>query len=386
MNTIKRHVVVETLKIFLVAITITMLLMTLGGGAKEGIRQGLPPGVVVRTIPYIVPEMLRYTIPGCLLFAVCSVFGRMTASNEIVAIKSLGINPLSIIWPVLVLAYLLSIATFVVYDVCAQWARPNLRRLVECSVDQIAVGYLKANGAFTMHGMSIVVKGVDDDRLLQPVINIDGRGKSPTVTLTAREAWLRYYKGSGTLRFECNDGQVEAPGKATLRFPGSFVHDLVLREPVIHAEDHLSPAALGSRAIPTQIAREQALIADMEKQLSAQIPGAKTTVGEGLQNALDQRRNRLFRLRAEIPRRFSNGFGCLCFALVGVPVAMRGRSSDTMSVFFLCFLPILLVYYPLLVTGETIARGGFHPGLSVWLADVVLLGIGVVLMWRTMRH
>ena len=65
---------------------------------------------------------------------------------------------------------------------------------------------------------------------------------------------------------------------------------------------------------------------------------------------------------------------------------MKGRSSDTMSVFFLCFMPILLVYYPLLMTGENIAREGFYPGLSVWLADAVLLVIGAVLMLRIMRR
>lgn len=93
MKIIKWYVVGEILKILFVTIGITLLLLTLGGGAKEGIRRGLPPHLVVQTVPYIVPEMLRFIIPGCLLFAVCSVFGRMTASNEIVAMKSLGINP-----------------------------------------------------------------------------------------------------------------------------------------------------------------------------------------------------------------------------------------------------------------------------------------------------
>ena len=102
MNGIKRTIVVETVKVFLVTMTVALMLMTLGGGAKEGLRRGLPPGVVVQTMPYILPEMLRFVIPGCLLFAVCSVFGRMAAANELVALKSLGINPLRVVWPVLV--------------------------------------------------------------------------------------------------------------------------------------------------------------------------------------------------------------------------------------------------------------------------------------------
>ena len=54
-------------------------------------------------------------------------------------------------------------------------------------------------------------------------------------------------------------------------------------------------------------------------------------------------------------------------------------------VFFLCFLPILLVYYPLLMTGENIARQGIFPRCSVWLADAVLFTVGIVLL-RHMRR
>ena len=57
-----------------------------------------------------------------------------------------------------------------------------------------------------------------------------------------------------------------------------------------------------------------------------------------------------------------------------------------MSVFFLCFLPILLVYYPLLVTGENLARAGTLPLVSVWLADGVLLAAGLLLLKRMLRH
>jgi lipopolysaccharide export system permease protein len=65
---------------------------------------------------------------------------------------------------------------------------------------------------------------------------------------------------------------------------------------------------------------------------------------------------------------------------------MHSRSSDTMSVFFLCFLPILLVYYPLLVTGENLARAGVYPAWSVWLANAVFLAVGAALTWRSLKH
>ena len=384
MATLRRYVVFETLKIFLVTIAVTLLLMVLGGGAKEGLKQGLPPQFVAQILPYMVPEMLRFTIPGCLLFAVCTVFSRMTAAQEITAIKAVGISPLAVIWPVLVLAYVLSLVTFGMYDVCAAWSRPNLRRIVVDSVDRVAYGVLKANGSFQSQGISIVVKDVQGDRLFQPVITVASRGSRPAVTVVAQQARLDMDREANSLRIECQQGRLDVAGRGTLYFPDRFIQDVCLGEPDPCPENHLSPAAIRSRYLPRQILREQRLVAALG---SRQEREAGTGSAPDTSAALWQTHQaRLFRLQAELPRRWANGFGCLGFALLGIPIAMRSRSSDALSVCVLCCLPILLVYYPLLVTGENLARAGVCPRLSVWLANAVLYAAGTVLTWRSLKN
>jgi lipopolysaccharide export system permease protein len=159
----------------------------------------------------------------------------------------------------------------------------------------------------------------------------------------------------------------------------------VINKPDPRPDDSQSPAALGSLAIARQILREKGLVDELGAKLSASDASAGADTKQ-IQANLDHHKTRLFRLQAEVPRRFSNGLGCLCFAMIGMPVAMWRRSSDAMSVFFVCFMPILLVYYPLLVIGENMARDGVFPQLSVWLADSVLFAIGTVLLLRLMRH
>src|SRR6187200_1398809 len=100
MFTITRYVVREVLQAFIVTLTVTTLLMTLVGAMKDGVKLGLPPIVIARTIPYILTEMLRFTLPASILFAVCTAFGRLSANNELMALKSLGITPLRVILPV----------------------------------------------------------------------------------------------------------------------------------------------------------------------------------------------------------------------------------------------------------------------------------------------
>jgi lipopolysaccharide export system permease protein len=387
MNHIKRTIVTETAKVFLLTMSVALLLMTLGGGAKEGLKRGLPPGIVLQTLPYIVPEMLRFVIPGCLLFAVCSAYGRMSAANETTALKSLGINPLRVVWPVLVMSYALSMFTFYLYDVCAVWARPNLQRLLSTSVDDIAYSFLRTNGSFSAKGMSIIVKDVADDMLIRPIVTIEPKGDEPPITLVAERARLRCHRDAGVLRIEADNGELEVPGKADFHFPDGFVHDIPMPDFNWRHEDFLSPAALGARVIPRQIAREKLNLARLQAEAAkAKESPSVSSADSSLQQKIDHHRARLYRLQAEIQRRLSNGLGCFCFALVGIPVAMGRRSADTMSVFFACFMPILLVYYPLLVTGENIARQGHFPQLSVWLADAVLLIVGAALLYRSTRH
>jgi lipopolysaccharide export system permease protein len=92
------------------------------------------------------------------------------------------------------------------------------------------------------------------------------------------------------------------------------------------------------------------------------------------------------RLRTEPPRRWASGFSCLSFVMVGGAMAIRLRNSNALSSFFICFLPILVVYYPLLILGVNQAKGGTLPPSAVWLGNLVL---GVWALWllrRVMRY
>ena len=77
---------------------------------------------------------------------------------------------------------------------------------------------------------------------------------------------------------------------------------------------------------------------------------------------------------------------CFFFVLVGVPLAIRMRNSDFWTSFGLCFLPILLVYYPLLAFGVDRAKAGDLPPYVVWLGNAVLCVAGVGLFRRVIRY
>jgi lipopolysaccharide export system permease protein len=67
-------------------------------------------------------------------------------------------------------------------------------------------------------------------------------------------------------------------------------------------------------------------------------------------------------------------------------MAIRMRNADMLTSFFLCFLPILLVYYPLLMYGLDRAKAGEINPYVVWLANAILLLWGLWLLRRVLRY
>jgi lipopolysaccharide export system permease protein len=85
-------------------------------------------------------------------------------------------------------------------------------------------------------------------------------------------------------------------------------------------------------------------------------------------------------------RRWANGFSCLCFAIVGAPMAIRMRNADFLTSFFLCFLPILVVYYPLLMFGIDRVKAGELPPIAVWIGNLLVTVWGIWLLRRVVRN
>ena len=95
---------------------------------------------------------------------------------------------------------------------------------------------------------------------------------------------------------------------------------------------------------------------------------------------------RLHRLKTERYRRWASGFSCLCFATIGAPLAIRLRTADHFTTFGICFLPILLVYYPFFAYGLEKAKTGALPPYCVWLANAVTLCVGAWLYRDAIRR
>ena len=180
-----RYVIRDLLQVFLTTLIGLSLLLIVVVLAHQAVREGLGPVAIVRMVPYVVPNALRIAIPGTVLFATCSVYGRMSAANEIVAVKSLGISPMAVIRPALVLSFVLSLVAVWLNDVAVSWGRLGINRVILQSAEQIMYGVLRTQGSYSNGRFSISVSHVDEQWLMHPTIDFHGDGANRGMTLTA---------------------------------------------------------------------------------------------------------------------------------------------------------------------------------------------------------
>ena len=77
-----------------------------------------------------VPRTIIFALIAAVLFSACIVYGRMSASNEIIAVKSIGISPSAVVIPGLIMAFVLSLTTLYLNDVAVSWGRSGIYRAI----------------------------------------------------------------------------------------------------------------------------------------------------------------------------------------------------------------------------------------------------------------
>ena len=78
--------------------------------------------------------------------------------------------------------------------------------------------------------------------------------------------------------------------------------------------------------------------------------------------------------------------GCLCFVLIGCPVGIWASRSDYLSIFMICFLPTILVYYPILMAMLNLSKESKAQPMVAWIPDIVLAIGSLILIRRLMKR
>ncbi len=387
---IQRRIVLDITVMFFTSLLVITMLVLLIGLVREAMNQGLGPMSILRLIPYTLPNALSMAVPGTALFSVCSVYGRMSADNEFVTMQSVGVSMLPSILPAIVLTTVLSVATVGLINIAFTWGFHGIERVVMSSVESIAYRVLQRERSFQHSGFSITVRGVEGRDLIEPQIKINRPHKDP-VTITARTAQMTYKDTAQALEFRITDGSASVGNAASFQFPNTFVQTVPL---AATSQDTLltaHPSHMPMRSLPMAslqqredlLRREHAMAVNVGFSLLTSRPhrmmDAKSLKREA---GATHSRQRLHRLGTEMQRRWASGFTCLAMSMLGIPLAIRMKASDTMTTFGVVFLPTVLVYYPIFALSLDMAKDGRIPSAGVWIANAIFIFAALFLLRR----
>jgi lipopolysaccharide export system permease protein len=387
----------ELVKVFALSLIGITGILVLAGIVAEASQQGLGPAQVLAIIPLLIPSTLPYTIPATTLFASCVVYGRLAADNEILAIKAAGINILKVVRPVALLGLLMSGVTMAMYYAFIPTTHHVLRSMVIQDVEECLYAYLKKDGQIKQPGLTyyIWVQRVQGRRLLGAVFKQCAKKGGYDLVALAKEAELRYdpnrrevlvhmrsvdvYKeqeGSpARVHFDNRVWPVELPpfDKARKRRPREMTwQEVLLRQDEVREQQEKLATQIALASAQVMITQPPTQLLAFAENLKQQVRGQELEM-----NSLD----------AELHMRPAISLGCLFFVLIGCPVGIWFGRSDYLSSFITCFLPIVCLYYPLLLCGTNLAKDGrVAPSIAVWAADGVMALGAFVLFRRLVRH
>ncbi len=371
MSTITRHILGEFLKVFLATLGVVLVALVLSDVIKELQNRGFRLPQIVLILPYLMPYAVKSAMHGALLFAACSVYGRMAAANELVALKSLGIMPLVVLWPTIAVAAPLSVLAVCLDELDATWGGRGIQQVLVNHIDDVAYGVLQRHRVYRGPNFELVVQQVAGRKLIRPTLTL--RRDSEQTTITAIDGELRARPFAHQLRVILNQGTV-AGEDFEGSFPDTFEHDVTLDEP--------------SREAYTwdRCQRQRQVVEQLSGELAALGRGANATDRASAWARLADAEHTLRQCEAQWQHKWANGFCCFFFVLAGAPAAMILRFDSWLANFFACFLPIILLYQPLHKLPIFLAEAGFLPCYCVWGGNVVLAVASLATLRYIVRH
>jgi LPS export ABC transporter permease LptF/LPS export ABC transporter permease LptG len=328
------------------------------------INKGVPVPLVLMLLAYILPAFLVLTIPLGFLLAILVAFGRLSADMEIVALKASGVSPLRLLRPVLVFALGATIATGWLMMEAVPKANYAFKSLIFDIIRGQASVAIKERVFNDTFGQYIIyVEEMAADRLsLRNVFVADERNPEELRVVTAQEGKL--------LSDEANQ-------RVTLRLINGTVHETAPRTFQKYRQ-------VMFRLYDLTLTLENPLV----KQGEAPKGDREMTLGELHDQAALATKNRANAnpYWVEIHKKYAVPAACLVFAVMGVPLGIRAHRGGRWAA-FVVLLPIVLFYHVGLTLGETMGDAGrIPPWLAMWLPNMVVGGLGAVLLWASVKE
>ena len=337
-----------------------MLMGTLVNIFNLVVNKGVSLASTSTLIILLIPNILSYAIPLSILSATLLTIGRLSADNEIIAIRASGINLYKLTFPVIIIGLILSLASIPLNDRLKPKALFATRKIVKEIGIKSPTAFLEA-GTFirTFQNYIIFVYGIDQNRLTNIRIYQPQEGRPTRIIIANRGEFLPIPE-KDIVKLKLMDGTSDEPNT---KDPNTF-YKLNFKTYYLTLDISGGTANLQKKLKDMSIRELHQQMRELKKEKIEDVTPIIT----------------------EINKKLSFSFASFAFVLVGLPLAIWTRRREKFVGIGLS-IGVFVAYYILFLAGEVLSiRGFIYPGLGVWLADIVLVCVGSILIFWTVKR
>jgi len=314
-------------------------------------------GQVALMLVYSIPYFLVFVIPMSVMMAVLLTFLRMSADNEITALKAGGVCLYRLAPPVLLfcLAGAVLTAAMAVYAVpMGRAASKNLTRQAAASSVEAGLKERVFNDGFK--GVTLYVSKVDlKEKRLVDIFIEDQRDKETVTIIVAPSGELVVDREQRTVQLRLFNGMINhaALQRRAVHSVHFDTYDMVL--------EFKSDAATGETGLSDP--REMGM-GELERYLAG----------------LDPQDPKKIAALMEWHKKIAIPFACLALGILALPLGVQVRVTRRSAGLGLG-LAFFLVYYLMLSAGIVLGESGrYPPAIGMWMPNLVTGAAGIYLL------
>ncbi len=394
----------EVLRAFLMAVLTMTIIFVLFMVMAEAAKLGLAPRDILMLVPYVIPGTLPYTVPVSMLFAVTVVYGRLASDNEIIAVKTAGLSAWTVLWPAILMGGALSVGLFLLSHGPIPRANHMAKLTIFKNFEDAFYKALKLEREFNNGGWPflIMVRDVDvESRTMYDAIfkhrgNKRAGGETFDMVVAAKEARIKFELDKGFARVYLKGAEISNGGKSDDVFliDGEYFDMPIPEKTNTSAEKRIQEWT--SRELSLEQVDYRRKIARERKR---QAIDASLCIGSGripwvrwpdVQTSFVDYgywTRRVSEYETEKQLRSAQAFGSLFFVILGAPVGILFAKRDFLSAFISCFLPIIMLYYPLMLLGINLGKEDvINPVVALWCGNLLLGILAGFTLPKVIRH
>jgi len=338
-------------------LTFVMILGNLIKIAELVINKGVDIFSVSKLFIYMIPYLLTYTLPIATLTAILLSLGRLSSDNEIIAIRASGVNLFSLIAPLLITGFILSLTLVIFNDRVIPYAHYGTRKtLKEVGIKNPTAALEPGVFINSFEKYILFIYRIEDNKLFNIRI-YEPQENKPTRTIVAKRGEFIAVPEKMVVKLKLIDGTSDEP-------------------------DPENPAKFFKLNFKTYFITLNMAMSEKKGKIDKKPKDMSLVELKNEANKLKEEGIDPTPIYTEMHSKFAMAFSCFVFVLLGSSLAIITRRREKSINFGIAFL-LVGVYYLLTLGGETLAlEGMLNPALAMWIPNIIFAAIGSFLTFR----